>query len=281
MSVYLLRSTNRSQNLQADRASKLQDLNKQLNELTETIKAYAAALDTTNESLKYLHGNQLLAMEPTLRECLDKHEANFLSEQLEPCSGDRVEFEYDRDIAIALRLGISQVGYLAQTKADFGSTSDRTHKRGKPRAPEQEVHTSWTSNGHDIHFTLAAIVGARPQEELTLATPTDVVVVEIRNGSELEFLKNGKPGPVIGRVALHTKLKGARHLKYESEHFFESLSQQAAPKWQQRKQLQEGKQQQELSSCHEIDDGIPTVRFTKTLRVSGRRQRVEGSQSPV
>lgn len=271
--------SNLLQNLRADRASKIQDLNTQLDKLNRTVNAYGVALETTDKSLKYLHGNQLLAMEPTLRECLDKHEANFVSQPLEPCVDDRVEFEHDRDIAVALRLGISQVGYLAQTEADFRNAPDRTQKREKSKAPEQEVHKSSTPNDHNIHFTLAAVVGARPQE-WTLAAPTDVVVVEIRNGSEHEFLKNGKAGPVIGRVALHTKLKGAKHLKYESEHFFESLSQQVAPKRQQRKQ-QQRERQRELSACYDIDDDIPTVRFTKTLRVSGQRVRGEGSQSSM
>lgn len=263
--------TNRSQNLRADRASKIQDLNKQLNELNETVNAYAGALETTDTSLKYLHGNQLLAMEPTLRACLDKHEANFLSLEREPCVEDRVEFEHDRDVAVALRLGISQVGYLAQTEAEFRNAPDRKQKRETSKAPAQEVHTSSTPKDRKIHFTLAAIVGARPQE-FTSATATDVVVVEIRNGSEHDFLKNGKPGLVIGRVALHTKFRGAKHLTYESEHFFESLSQQAAPKRQQRVQQQRRKQDQEFSSCYGINDDIPTVRFTKTLRVSGRRK---------
>lgn len=272
-SLYAFRVINRSQNLQADRVSKIQDLNKQLNELNKTVNAYAVALETTDTSLKNLHGNQLLAMEPTLRECLDKYTANFRSQELEPCVEDRVEFEHDRDIAIALRRGISQVGYLAQTAADFRNAPDQKQKREMSKASGHEVHTSSTPNTHQIHFTLAAIVGARPQE-MTLAIPTDMVVVEIRNGSEHDFLKSGETGPVIGRVALHTKVKVAKHLKYESKHFFESLSQEAAApqRQQKRKQQERGKQRQGSSSCYDIDDDIPTVRFTKTLHVSGRRQ---------
>lgn len=217
--------------------------------------------------MENLRGNQLLAMTPALLQCLNKHDAKFPLLELHPCAEDRVEFEHDRRVATALRQGISQLGYLAQSEADFRGVPDRKKRREKSKALQK------SANDHNIHFTLAAVVGGRPQE-VTSATPTDVVVVEIRKGPEHEFLENGIAGPVIGRVALTMKLRDAKHLTYESEHFFESLSQQAAPERQQQRR----RQQLQPSSQSDDEDDIPTVRFTKTLRVIGRRERWQASQ---
>lgn len=228
--------------------------------------AYDTALDTTNTSLERLHGDQFLAMEPALRECLDAYEAEFPSLELTPCVEDRVEFEHDRSIANALRQGISRLGCVVNAVRP-------KRKKGKSTAPEQELHASSTPSEHSIHFSLAAIVGARPQEA-TFADPTDTVIVEIRSGSEHDFLKSGVTGPVIGRVALHTKFKGAKHLAYETEHFFESLSQQATPARQSRKQQQQQqaeKERQKYQALSRDADSVPAVRFTKVLRVFGRR----------
>lgn len=248
----------------------MQDLDAQLEKLEKTVNAYAVTLEILNKCMDNLHGNQLLAMVLALRECLNKHDANFPSLKLQPCAEDRVEFEHDRRVAIALRQGISQVGYLAQTEADFRCVPDRKQRKEQSKALPKS-----TPHDHSIHFTLAAVVGGHPQE-LTSATPTDMVVVEIRHGPEQEFLENGIAGPVIGRVALAMKLKDAKHLTYESEHFFESLSQQAAPERQQQR-----RRQQQLQSLQYSDDegDIPTVRFSKTLRVIGRREKGQGSQS--
>lgn len=256
------------QNLRTDRASKTQDLDAQLEKLEKTVDAYAVTLEMLNKCIDNLHDNQLLAMVPTLRECLNKHDTKFASLELHPCAEDRVEFEYDRRTAIALRQGISQLGFLAQTEADFRRVPDR-----KQRNNQTNVLQKSTPNDHNIHFTLAAVVGGRPQE-VASATPTDVVVVEIRQGPEHEFLESGIAGPVIGKVALTMKLKDAKHLTYESEHFFESVSQQAAPERQQQRQ----RKQQPKSSPNSEEGVIPTVRFTKTLRVIGRRGKGQGSQ---
>ncbi|CAM9648078.1 unnamed protein product [Ectocarpus sp. 8 AP-2014] len=251
-------------NLRADRAQKKQDLNAQLAKLGQVMRAYEAALDSTNTSLERLHGDQFLAMEPTIRECLDAREAEFPSLELTPCVEDRVEFEHDRSIANALRQGISRLGCMVNAVRP-------RKKKDKSTAPEQDLHASSTPSEHNIHFSLAAIVGARPQEA-TLASPTDKVIVEIRSGSEHDFLKNGTTGPVIGRVALHTKFKGAKHLAYETEHFFESLSQQATPTRQSRKQQHQAeKKRQKQPTPSRDDDCVPAVRFTKVLRVFGRR----------
>ncbi|CAM9094913.1 unnamed protein product, partial [Ectocarpus fasciculatus] len=251
-------------NLRADRAQKTQGLNAQLAKLGQVMTAYETALDTTNTSLERLHGDQFLAMEPTLRECLDAYEAEFPSLELTPCVEDRVEFEHDRSIANALRQGISRLGCVVNAVRP-------KRKKGKSTAPEQELHASSTPSEHSIHFSLAAIVGARPQEA-TLANPTDTVIVEIRSGSEHDFLKSGITGPVIGRVALHTKFKGAKHLAYETEHFFESLSQQATPARQSRKQQQQAeKERQQYQALSRDADCVPAIRFTKVLRVFGRR----------
>lgn len=239
------------QTLRTDRASKTQALDAQLEKLEKTVNAYSVTLEMVDSCMENLHGDQLLAMVPALRDCLNKHDAQFPSLELQPCAEDRVEFEHDRRIAIALRQGISQVGYLAQTEEDFRCVPNRHQRKRQPKAAPKSA-----ASDHNIHFTLAAVVGGRSQE-VTSATPTDVVVVEIRRGPEHEFLEHGISGPVIGRVALTMKLTDAKHLTYESEHFFESLSQQAAPE---RQQLHD-------------EDGVPTVRFTKTLRVTGRRER--------
>lgn len=264
-------SFNMVQNLRIDRATKTQDLDQQLEMLEKTVDAYAVALDMMNKCVEHLHGNQLLAMVPTLRECLNKHDAKYPLLGLHPCAEDRVEFEHDRRIAIALRQGISRLGYLAQSEADFQCVPDRKKRRETSKAQQKS-----TPHDHSIHFTLAAVIGGRPQE-VTSATPTDVVVVEIRKGPEHEFLENGISGPVIGRVALTMKIKDAKHLTYESEHFFESLSQQAAPERQQQHRRQQ--QQPQSSSTSGDEDDIPTVRFTKTLRVIGRRERGQGALS--
>lgn len=250
------------QNLRAERAKKTQDLDAQLEKLEKAVNAYTVILEMVDKCMENLHGNQLLAMVPVLRESISKHEANFPSIELHPCAKDRVEFEHDRRITSALRQGISQLGYLAHTEADFRRVPDNKQRKERSKGLQKS-----TPNDHNIHFTLAAAVGARPREA-TSATPTDVVVVEIRKGSEHEFLENGIAGPVIGKVALTVKLKDAKHLTYESEHFFESLSQQAAPE-----------RQQKLHSSPYSDGGddIPTVRFTKTLRVLGRRERGQKS----
>lgn len=242
--------------MRTDRARKTQDLDAQLEKLERTVNAYTAALELTDQCVEKLQGNQLLAMLPALRECLDKHDASFPLLEVQPCVGDRMEFEHDRRIASALRHAISQLGYVVETDADSRHVPVRKQKKDKSKAPE-------LTKPHNVHFTLAAVVGGRPQDE-TAATPTDIVVVEIRKGPEQEFLENGIPGPLIGRVALHTKLKGVKHLAYESEHFFESLTQQASPKQQQQLRKQQQQQGQD-------EDEIPTVRFTKTLRILGRR----------
>ena len=230
------------------------------------MNAYTTALEMTDTCVEKLRGNQLLAMLPALRECIKKHDASFPLLELQPCVEDRVEFEHDRRVAGALRQAISQIGYVIESDADFRHVPDRARKNDKSKAPELS-----TPNDHNIHFTLAATVGARPKDA-TAATPTDVVVVEVRKGPEHEFLENGIAGPLIGRVALHTKLKGVKHLAYESEHFFESLTQQAAPEHHQtRKQPRQQSQKSSTSSCN--DDEVPTVRFTKTLHVLGRSER--------
>ncbi len=247
--------TNISQKMRTDRASRTQDLDAQLEKLERTVNAYTTALELTDQCVEKLQGNQLLAMLPALRECLDKHDASFPSLEVQPCVGDRMEFEHDRRMATALRLAISQIGYVVETDADFRHVPVRRQKKDNSLAPE-------LATPHDVHFTLAAVVGGRPQDE-TVATPTDVVVVEIRKGPEQEFLENGIPGELIGRVALNTELKGAKHLAYESEHFFESLTQKASPKQQQRRNRQQQQGQDE--------DEIPAVRFTKTVRILGRR----------
>lgn len=228
------------------------------------MRAYEAALGTTNTSLERLHGDQFLAMEPIIRECLDAHEAEFPSLELAPCVEDRVEFEHDRSIANALRQGISRLGCVVNAVRP-------RKKKDKSTAPEKELNASSTPSEHDIHFSLAAIVGARPLEA-TFTSPTDTVIVEIRSGSEHDFLKSGTAGPVIGRVALHTKFKGAKHMAYETEHFFESLSQQPTPARQSRKQQQQAeKERQKQPTPSRNGDCVPAVRFTKVLRVFGRR----------
>eukprot|EP00903_Cladosiphon_okamuranus_P010650 g10071.t1 len=250
-------------NLRTDRATKTQDLDKQLEKLEKTVDAYTVTLDMINKCMENLHGNQLLAMIPTLRESLYKHDAKYPLLELHPCAEDRMGFEHDRRIAIALRQGISQLGYLAQSEADFQCVPDRKKRKEKSKAKQKSA-----TNDHSIHFTLAAVVGGRLQE-VTSATPTDVVVVEIRKGPEHEFLENGISGPVIGRVALTMKVKDAKYLTYESEHFFESLSQHVEPE----------RRQQQSSSTSDDEDDIPTVRFTKTMRVISRRERGQGAQS--
>lgn len=233
------------QNLRGARASKTQELNSQLAALNKTVRCYTAALEATRECLDRLQGDQLLAMEPTLRNCLDTHEAHFPSLVLEPCVDNRVEFAHDRDIVNSLRMAISKVGCIASTATGLQNAPD------KDQSPEE-------SGGHppkrDVHFTLAAIVGTGPQD-VAFTTPSDTVVVEMRSGSEQDFLATGAEGPVIGRVILHTKLRGAKHLAYESEQFFESLS----------RPVLDNRQEHVFAG-----DNIPTVRFTKTLRVSGR-----------
>lgn len=255
------------QNLRADRAQKSRDLSAQRDRLDQTVSAYMVAQKTTETTLEYLHGNQLLAMKPALRECLDGHEAGFASLELEPCVEDHVKFEHDGRVAKSVRLMISRLGCLQH---DPGS---ELRAKEVPHSPEKEVHASSAGN-RDIHFTLAAVVGARPPE-LTFASPTDTVVVEIRNGSEHDFLTSGTAGPVIGRVVLHTKFRGAKNLRYESEHFFESLSQMATLEGH----TSEEEEKREVSrpskdNSNAFSTAIPAVRFTKTLRVLGRR--VEG-----
>lgn len=232
-----------SQNLRGVRASKAQELNAHLEILGQAMRSYTAALKTTGECLDNLEGDQLLAMEPDLRSCLEKHEGDFPSLKLEPYVDDRVEFAYDRDVAYALRLGISKIGYLAPIDTDAQDAPDKRVKVAHlvPR---------------DVHFTLAAIMGRKRPDDVAFETPSDTVVVEMRNGSEQNFLKTGVEGPVVGRVILRTQLKGANFLAYESENFFESLSQRNATA---------------LRKEPPCDNGIPTVRFTKTLRVTGRR----------
>lgn len=259
------------QNLRTDRAIKTEDLNKQLEKLERTVNTYTVTLEMMNKCMENLRGNQLLAMIPTLREGLNKHDARFPLLEFHPCAEDRVEFEHDRRVATALRQGISQLGYLVQSEADYRNVPDRKKRRDKSKTLKKS-----TPKDHDVHFTLAAVVGGRPRD-VTSATPTDVVVVEVRKGPESEFLENGIAGPVIGRVALTMKLRDAKHLTYESEHFFESLSQQAAPERQQQRLRQQ--QQPQTSPYSDDEDDIPTVRFTKTLRVFGRRERGQGSQS--
>lgn len=201
-------------------------------------------METTGVCLDKLRGDQLLAMEPDLRKCMDKHEENFKSLTLDPCVDDHVEFTHDRDIANALRLGISKHGCLTSINAGLQNAPDKNEQ------PPEEVASSATRN---IHFTLAAVAG--PSTRKANAVPSDIVVVEMRSGSEQDFLKNGIEGPVVGRVVLHTRLQGTKYLTYESEHFFESLSHQV------------------LSDEHKsFSDGIPTVRLTKTFRVSGRNE---------
>lgn len=226
------------------RVSKTQDLNAQLAALEQLARAYTAAMETTGVCLEKLRGDQLLAMEPDLRKCMDKHEADFQSLALDPCVDDHVEFAHDRDVANALRLGISKYGCLTSINAGLHTAPD------KKEQPPEEVVKSAT---RDVHFTLAAFVG--PNKKKANATASDVVVVEMRSGSEQDFLKNGIEGPVIGRVVLHTRLQGTKYLTYESEHFFESLSHQVLTDKQQS-----------------FSDGVPTVRFTKTFRVSGRNE---------
>ena len=201
-------------------------------------------METTGVCLEKLRGDQLLAMEPDLRKCMDKHEADFQSLTLDPCVDDHVEFAHDRDVANALRLGISKFGCLTSINAGL------QHAPDKKEQPPEEVVTSAT---RDVHFTLAAVAG--PSKKKANAIPSDIVVVEMRSGSEQEFLKNGIEGPVIGRVVLHTRLQGSKYLTYESEHFFESLSHQVLSDKQ-----------------RPFSDGIPTVRVTKTCRVSGRNE---------
>lgn len=196
-------------------------------------------METTGVCLKKLKGDQLLAMEPDLRKCMDKHEADFQSLTLDPCVDDHVEFAHDRDVGNALRLGISKYGCLTSVVAGL---------RDKKEQPPEEVVSSAT---RDVHFTLAAVAG--PSKKKATANPSDIVVVEMRSGSEQDFFKNGIEGPLVGRVVLHTRLQGIKYLTYESEHFLESLSHRVLS-----------------DKPQSFSDGVPTVRFTKTLRVSGR-----------
>lgn len=210
------------------------------------MRSYTVALDTAGECLDKLEGDQLLAMEPDLRCCLEKHEGNFPSLILEPCVNDCVEFAYNQNIANALRVGISKIGYIAPVDTDSRVT------------PGNRTTAVAVKNAHfvprNVHFTLTTLLGKIPNH-VAFETPLDTVVVEVRNGSEQEFLRTGIEGPVVGRVVLHTKFKGAKYLRYESEHFFESLSQRTVT----------------IPRVPPGDSGVPTVRFTKTLRVTSRR----------
>ena len=226
------------------RAGKTQDLNAQLAALEKLARAYTVAMETTGVCLEKLRSDQLLAMEPDLRKCMDNHEANFQSLKLDPCVDDHVEFAHDRNVANALRMGISKHGCLTSINAGLQNAPE------KKEQPPEEVACSAT---RDVHFTLAAVAG--PSTKKANAIPSDIVVVEMRSGSEQNFLKDGIEGPVIGRVVLHTRLQGIKYLTYESEDFFESLSHQVLSDEQQS-----------------FSDGIPTVRLTKTFRVSGRNE---------
>lgn len=185
-------------------------------------------------------------MEPDLRLCLDKHEAEFSSISLHPCVDNRIEFAYDRDVANAIRFGISKVGCITSNDEDFQKARFLDEKK---EVPEEGAPPA----NREVHFTLAAVVGFDSQE-VTFATPSDSVVVEMREGSEQDFFTRGIEGPIVGRVVLQTKLKGAKHLTFETEHFFESISNRVLTH-----------QQKSSADC------IPAVRFTKTLRVSGRQ----------
>lgn len=220
------------------RISKAQDLKAQLTALEQLTRAYTSAMETTSVCLEKLRGDHLLAMEPDLRKCMDKHEADFQSLALDPCVDDHVEFAHDRDVGNALRLGISKYGCLASVNGP----------QNKKAQPPEEVVGSAT---RDVHFTLAAVTESNKKK--ATANPSDIVVVEMRSGSEQDFFKTGIEGPLIGRVVLHTRLQGTKYLTFESEDFLESLSHQVMS-----------------DKAQSFSDGIPTVRFTKTIRFSGR-----------
>lgn len=200
----------------------------------------------TGECLDALGGEQLLAMERDLSKCLDKHDADFASLALEPCVDGSVEFAYDRSIFKALVAGISKVGCLPSNDVDRGDDLYEVQT-----AAEEDSNPAH----RDVHFTLSAVT--EDTKGVNSVTSDETVVVEVRNGSEQDFLERGIEGPMVGRVILHTKLKGAKHFAYDAEHFLESLSQRMLSEYEQPKP----------------DNSIPTIRFSKTLRVRvlGRR----------
>lgn len=209
-----------------------------------------------------------MSMEPALRWCLEKHEAEFASLPLEPCADNRLEFAYDKDVAAAIRAGISKLGGMASAETDFKEKDGFGHsKRSKQKITSQGVQSTLP----EVHFTLAARVGGAGGSKRVgvgfSSSKSDTVVVEMRHGSEEEFLTTGAEGAVIGRVVLETKLEGAKYLQYESEQFFESLSRRA---WSTSDRQDSGTASRGDNSTLLPVDPIPAVRFTKRLRVAGR-----------
>lgn len=282
---------------------KTQDLTGQLRALDEAVQKYSSALETADHCLASLQGDQLMAMNKDLLTCLEKHEAEFASLPLESCVHDGVEFAHDKQIASAITKGISKLGCVASATNDFEGDrdvdEDTTSKNSKRKtklsspSPGKNERNSGTSkrNGTPqrstdkrcgssavprVHFTLAANVGGvgihQNKMNASFCTPKgDVVVVEVRQGAEEEFLRTGIEGPVMGRVVLETKLEGAKYLKYEAEHLFESLSPRvllsdAEGSGGSSKTASGGRGTQQPSVSY-----TPGVRFTKRLRVAGRR----------
>lgn len=244
-----------------------------------------------------------MAMEKDLLTCLEKHEAEFASLPLEPCVNDRVEFAHDEQIARAITKGISKMGCVALAATNFAgdgdvdedakSKSNKRKTKPPPPSPGKNDRNSGTNKrdetpqrGTDknpgcsaaprVHFTLAANIGGvgihQNKTSASFCAPEgDVVVVEVRQGAEEEFLKTGIEGPVLGRVVLETKLEGAKYLKYEAEHLFESLcpwvlSSSARGSGGSSNIFTGGR-----GTLQPYASYTPGVRFTKRLRVAGRR----------
>ncbi|CAM9615753.1 unnamed protein product [Choristocarpus tenellus] len=218
---------------------KVRALSRQIKALEKVVAAYDTALDTAGLCLDQLHCDEFMATGPCIEQRMDALQQQAQSLQLEPCVDDHISFSCDKGILDCARHQISKLGSVNSISAV---------KEAGSKVQEQEQ-----VEGTKLHFNLEASVGVHPRH-VGFAVPTDKVVVEVRGGSEAEVLSGGKEGPLIGRVILVTQLEGAGQTSFQSEQLFESLSQAS--------------NMGSSSSASNVSTSIPTVRFTKVLRVA-------------
>lgn len=246
--------------------SKLAGLEAQQKRGNDMSATLGRGLQIAEAVLEDIQGDEFVAMAPMLSTRLEelRHQAAALISP--PCEDPVLSFRSDEDIAQVLQQQVEKFGWL-----DLGShtVSDVTGNAPPPRNEPKSVPIK-NQNLRPIHFTTTLIdIGVKPTDEggcmkmLGYAAPRDLVVIEVRDGSDIESTtkigageKDGD-GALLGSVSFSLRVEGPLGRGHRSE-------------------LPISEAEQHVESCGvdaKTDNSVgetcvPAIRFTKVLRLS-------------